>query len=234
MRTPAGRANAGRTSSTFRRVPRHRIAVAWSIAALAAFVTPQAANAAGQYEPAEGIERASRFDAYPVHFAGNAVSAQRLSAVLGGRDSRRTSWSFIYGKCASPAGEGGCPPPLEVQTTSTCFRYRDMYPGKQSSFRFRGAQASREGGANFEIYSGRVTVSIFGSQQLVDAAAKSVRPIGASATRTLAAPARGSLRGELRCQETPEEPPFPFATTSEAAQRGSTIRSGKGLRGEVP
>lgn len=123
-----------------------------------------------QYPPAHGVQRASEFETFRVHFAGKAVDGLPLKTVIGGPEKRRTFWSFLYGGC-HPAP---CTAPLQIQTFSTCKRYRDIYPGEQSSFPFRGAQASRDGGASLEIYTGRVTIAIFGDDDAtIDEAASS-------------------------------------------------------------
>jgi hypothetical protein len=171
-------------------------------------VPGQVASADTQYEPGEGVARASKFGEFPVHFGGEEVAGFPLVAVLGGRNLRKTTWSFIYGDCDPPAGEGGCPSPLEIQTASTCTRYRDVYPGEQTSFRFRGAEASRNAGADFEIYTGRVTISIFGEPELVRSAARIVRPVAHEDPERLRPPVEGSLTGDLRCQPPPSEFPF--------------------------
>jgi hypothetical protein len=148
-----------------------------------------------QYGPQEGLERARQFDPFHVYFAGDEISNLPLEAVLGGPDVRNATWSFIYGDCQAP-----CAAPLEVQTWSTCRRYRDIYSFRNRSFPFRGAQASRHGGGTFEIYSARVTIVIFGAPEAARVAAQAVRRVSDQTPRHLAPPAKGSLNGDLPCQ----------------------------------
>lgn len=158
--------------------------------------TIQARGVDEQFEPREGIEHAADFKRFPVHFAGESVGDLTLEAVLGGPEKRSTHWSFIYDDGKPELGSA----PLEVQTWSTCERYRDVYPGRQTSFQFRGAQASRDGGGDLEIYTGRVTIVIFGEDRIAERAAQAVRKVDKEPPGRLERPAKGSLSGRLACQ----------------------------------
>jgi hypothetical protein len=129
--------------------------------------------------------------------------------------------SLKYGDC-TPSSDAGCPAPLEIQVWRACLRtladYQltpdpdgagplepDPYPHEKTEVRDVPA-AYFEGGALLELYTGDVTVAIFGYERnQVLAAANALRPItdavaaDAPPTLPLPAPVAGALTGALPC-----------------------------------
>ncbi len=130
--------------------------------------------------------------------------------------------SYFYGTCTPPP-DGGCTPPLEVQTWPACERYRDMYmldpygtPLPRIDLTVQGVPASLfEDGYRLEIYTGGSTVVIFGddSAQIMRAgnaiqeapgipSLKSLleeEPRPQAQSTTLEPPTEGALDGTLAC-----------------------------------
>jgi hypothetical protein len=120
---------------------------------------------------------------------------------------RAIDWTFIYGDCTAPPGEGGCAPPLEVQVWSACVRsFSSIRFRKRHLYEFRGAKATGGGGryeiSPMEIFTGRTTIVVFGDEKsAVKTAARQLREVHrAQAPPRLPAPAPGSLQGKLPCQ----------------------------------
>jgi len=156
------------------------------------------------------------------------TAALRVCEKLHAGDKVRANYvSYIYGSCeiAPPAGgkyvDGGCQPPLEVQSWPSCERsLADYtleglpYPRESAGHVGQAPAFLFDGGSRLEMYSGETTIVIFGlSEKTVEGAAEAVRaePEDAPAVETagklstssptpLAAPAPGSLGGELQCR----------------------------------
>ena len=112
--------------------------------------------------PAESFYLGEEFDGLP------------LTTVLAPPTGSGDSTSFIYGHCEPPAGEGGCAPPLEVQTWPLCGRAPQV-PIKQLDH-VRGALVEsdpRE--SRVEVLTGESTVVIFGSAKRAAAAVDELR-----------------------------------------------------------
>jgi hypothetical protein len=154
------------------------------------------------------------FDAFPVYFAGEEVAGLPLEDVVGEdwREPRAQTWSFIYGDCDLPPGEGGCSTPLQIQSQSTCKRWAAAPSQGHRLYDFKGAKARGGGGryeiSPMEIFTGRATVVVWGDEKaLVKAAARALREVGASEPQQrLRAPVPGSLGGKLPCQKKPGYP----------------------------
>jgi hypothetical protein len=125
----------------------------------------------GCRDSSEGISlsEVKRFDAYPLYYAGDEVAGNKLETIVGedgwerNPDQRSVGFTFVYGDCDPPDGlfaEGGCAPPVQIQTFSICDRNLGMYRGKQDLLEIRGAKASTNGGG-LEIFTGTTTVVIF-------------------------------------------------------------------------
>lgn len=148
------------------------------------------------------------FRAYPVYWSGESVAGNDLVEVMGDptlhEDERETTWIFIYGECKDPPDEGGCPPPLQIHSYSTCERWASLGPNEPKLFDFHGAKASKPfpgGGAGLEIFTGRTTVTFHAeSQDLLDAATRALRTVHQKRPGPLPPPVPGSLKGELACQ----------------------------------
>jgi hypothetical protein len=154
------------------------------------------------------LSEVEKFDAYRVYYPGETVAGVPLEEVE--KEDRRgnerlTGWSFSYGSCALPEGEGGCSSPLQIQNYNTCRRWADAYPGKPRLFNFRGAKAAWVPTAgSLEIYTGRTTVVIFANHQSIAMlAARLMRNVRQAQPSRLPRPAPGSLWGKLTCQRKP-------------------------------
>ena len=142
----------------------------------------------------------------------------------GGSPATRVNYvSYIYGKCVPPRGEGGCQPPLEIQTWPACQRYFAKYSFRGEPLPHNwltpvdGAQVLE---INFtldqriEVSSGESTIVIFSpDRSLAIEAAEMLRseerqsPIATVArelrdndSSRLAPPAEGSIEGGLSCR----------------------------------
>lgn len=162
---------------------------------------------------APNLSDAERFSAFPVYYPGEEVAGLPLEWVSPEepREPRAQTWSFHYGTCELPEGEGGCSTPLQIQSQSTCKRWAEVTTLR--TYPFKGARAS--GGIDhrieispMEIFTGRATVVIFGDEKsVVKAAARALRKVGASEPQMrLPAPVPGSLGGKLPCQKKPGYP----------------------------
>lgn len=158
------------------------------------------------------LNEVEEFDAYRVYYAGDESSGlplEDINGVASGEDDRSTRWTFFYGDCTPPASEGGCAPPLEIQSWSTCHRWFSALHRKRRLYDFRGAKATGGGGryelSPMEIFTGRTTVVIFGNQKsVVKSAARQLRKVSQEAPQSsLPPPAPGSLGGRLPCQRKP-------------------------------
>lgn len=132
----------------------------------------------------------------------------KARAGFGVPDNRTNHVTFVYGTCG-----GGCVPPLQVQTWPACDRtLQDYYfnvPGGGPSrpherVTIRGVPAAQFS-EKLEIYSGTVTVVIFGETQAQEVRAAE-RLISANvlagdtdAGEPLPPPVPGAMEGELHC-----------------------------------
>jgi hypothetical protein len=147
------------------------------------------------------------FGAYPVYYSGDSVAGNSLVEVFGDaaqqEDKRDTTWVLIYGECETD--EGGCFPPLQIHSYSTCARWASLGPGESRLFDLRGAKATWKGrgaGAGLEIFTGRTTVTIGAeSRRVLNAAVRALRTVHQKHPASLPPPVPGSLRGELPCQD---------------------------------
>jgi hypothetical protein len=154
------------------------------------------------------LTEVKKFDGYHLYYAGIQVVGVPFVDVEKGewpKDSRLADWTFYYGDCALPEGEGGCSVPLQIQNYSTCRRWADAYPGEPRLFNFRGAKAAWVSSAgSLEIYTGRTTVVIFANRKsIARRAARLMRGVRQARPTRLPAPGPGSLEGDLPCQNKP-------------------------------
>lgn len=147
------------------------------------------------------------FDAYRVYYVGAAISGVPFEEVEDDAwpDKRLVRWTFYYGDCEMPVGEGGCSGPLQIQNYPTCRRWAGAYPGEPRLFNFRGAKAAWVSTAgSLEVYSGRTTVVIFAHRpKLAMRAARLLRGVRQARPSRLPPPVPGSLSGDLPCQVKP-------------------------------
>jgi hypothetical protein len=147
------------------------------------------------------------FRAYPVYYSGTSVAGNALLEIFGDpsrhEDKRDTAWVLIYGDC--DAEEGGCSPPVQIHSYSTCARWAG--PDVQL-IDVRGAKATKPFGEiepALEIFTGRTTVTIGAeSQAVLDSAVQALREVHQERPSRLPPPVPGSLSGELPCQDGPE------------------------------
>jgi hypothetical protein len=158
------------------------------------------------------LSDAEDFDAFRLYYAGEEAADLRLENVLGGEDQADPlagGWTFVYGTCDPPEGEGGCAPPIEVQNFSVCKRYAVTITRGYKLYDFRGAKA--RGGyeahgfpevSPMEIFTGRTTIVIWGyATSTIKAVARQLRQVGAGQPQLrLPPPVPGSLQGRLPCQ----------------------------------
>jgi hypothetical protein len=190
-----------------RRVPR-------SIFLVAVLASALCLGACGDDPPS--LTEIREFRAYPVYWSGNSIAGNSLIEVTGDptlhEDKRETIWVLIYGRCKDPPDEGGCPPPLQIHSYSTCTRWA----GRGAPlFDLRGAKAVKPfpgGGAAIEIFTGKTTVTMHAeNQHVLEAAIRDLRTVQRERPfPSLPPPAPGSLEGKLPCQGDPTEPLRPY------------------------
>jgi hypothetical protein len=159
------------------------------------------------------------FNDFPVFSLGDSFESLPMTAILrrdqeerrpDGTRSVRDYVSFVYGDC-DPGGQG-CAPPFEVQVWPACARSSSEYtltpdgdPLPAEHLTLRGVPAAFfEAGQRLELYSGSVTIVIFGSERTeLLRAALALRQIGPpERPRTgsnLLPPVPGAMQGALAC-----------------------------------
>lgn len=151
------------------------------------------------------LEPAKRFDGFRLYYGGDSFEELPLTDVDRDKQFGNPRWVFIYGDCEPEPDdpEPSCWLPLQVHNHTICDRFPARYPSDLKIFNFHGAKAARNPYAgSFEVYTGRTTVVIFTDGTVNrKAVAEALRPVRAeSVPERLRPPAKGSLRGELRCQ----------------------------------
>ena len=114
--------------------------------------------------------------------------------------------SFIYGDCV-PGSDGGCAPPVEVQSGPACERRLSARNRRRArTHKVRGVPALRfPGEPQLELFTGDAAVLIFGRTtaqvRKVAAALRSIpgSKVSVPADARLPKPLRGALNGKLRC-----------------------------------
>jgi hypothetical protein len=167
------------------------------------------------------------FAGFPLYSLGTQFEELPLTAIVridqesrlkarggfGIPDNRPNHMNFIYGTCDATGHEGGCAPPLTVQIWPACDRtLQDYYYNVRGGGPSRPYQRVTVRGvpaASFsdmlEIYSGRVTIVIFGGTGALRArAAASLTSANtlagnASAGDPLPPPVPGAMEGKLKC-----------------------------------
>jgi hypothetical protein len=149
-------------------------------------------------------DAARSFEHYPLYYVGESYDSLPLSFAglgPGSGEGTRRAWSFGYGDCEPPEGEGGCPLPLEVQNWSICTRFPSLYPGPTPKTEsVHGAQTLPAGGG-LDVYTGRTTVVIFGQSARRAEIVESLRRVADDVESSrLPPPVPGALEGKLACQ----------------------------------
>lgn len=184
------------------------------------------ASQAPSFVPGTGFDRvhsdltpatAQSFSSFTLYWLGEEFEGFRLTNI--GRrlskplpEERRGAdyVSFIYGSC-NPSSHGGCAAPLEIQVWPACVRTLQDYtltprgePLPHSERHIRGVPAAlfpKEG--RLELYSGEVTVVIFGhNEDVVFHAADALRGANVAVLQSedLPSPSVGALSGSLECE----------------------------------
>ena len=120
-----------------------------------------------------------------------------------------------YGVCESTASEGGCAPPIQVQTFNACDRNLSLYskyPGPEGPREYKKLTVRNAPAALFddgaaamlEIYTGPITIVVFAEsdERALDAANRLRGHEGDESVapgQRLPAPAAGALNGTLAC-----------------------------------
>ena len=155
------------------------------------------------------LDEARSFDDYALYYVGESYDDLSLAfAGLGPGDGEglRRSWSFGYGDCEPPEGEGGCPLPLEIQNWSICTRFPALYPGPTPKTESVGGAETLRAGGGLDVYTGRTAVVIFGQGDAKAQVLEDLRPVaGGAGPNRLPPPVPGALEGELPCQRGPQE-----------------------------
>jgi hypothetical protein len=164
------------------------------------------------------IDGAAAFPDFALYSAGQSFEGlpltgmtRRLEARVAPDPARANFVGFRYGDC-TPTSDAGCPAPLEIQVWPACERNLSTYsltplgdPLPHEDATVRGVPAAFfEDGQRLEVYTGSVSVVLFGrgKAQLLRAA-DALRAVNAqSGARTgerLPAPAAGALAGKVSC-----------------------------------
>jgi hypothetical protein len=160
------------------------------------------------------VKQFADFDLYSLgpEFEGLPLSAidRREQGAAAAAARRSVNFvSFLYGSCAA-SDDQGCPYPLEVQIWPACVRSLadltltpDGRPLPAESLRLRGVPAAFfEEGLRLELYTGTVTIVLFGldrSQITRAAAALSGVNLASPRGSPLPEPRAGAMEGKLRC-----------------------------------
>jgi hypothetical protein len=176
---------------------------------------------AGTFDAAHSdlsVEGAAVFPDFPLYAVGESFEGlaltgmtRRVEARTAPDPARANFVGFRYGDC-TPSGDSGCPAPLEIQVWPACERNFSSYsltpagdPLPHERLTLRGVPAAFfEEGQRLEIYTGSVSVVLFGrgKEQLLRAARELRGANGSARVETdgnLPAQAHGALEGRLRC-----------------------------------
>jgi hypothetical protein len=164
-----------------------------------------------------GANAARSFGKFALYSLGDSFEGLPLTAITRREDAPQPSErvpadyvGFIYGDCVA-LGEQGCPPPLEVQIWPACLRSLADYsltpagpPLEHEPTIVRGVPAAFfDQGLRLELYTGDVTVVVFGLERAqIQRAAAALRGVNAFASSApmLPPPVAGALAGTLRCR----------------------------------
>ena len=152
---------------------RTRLALALGAAALAA-------GTAGCADEAR-IAEARAFRAAPLYWVGTEFAGLPIIGI----GMHPNGGGTTYGTCDPPAGEGGCQPPLQIQTVRMCPQRIGFVPLTDRR-RLRGVPAGMRGGG-IVLLSRDVEVRVFAVDPAVAgravAALRSTNPDGPDAVR---------------------------------------------------
>lgn len=163
------------------------------------------------------MERIRAFSGFPVYYVGESFEGLPLTDSIMRLQSKRIEsepargdfFGFRYGDCEPSGNDGGCPLPLKIQTFPACERTLSSYsmggqPMPHERVTLRGVPAAFfENGGRLELYTGRITVVMFGTgRDQLQRAAEALVPVNFDGTSAgnLPAPAPGALAGRLTCE----------------------------------
>ena len=130
------------------------------LALLAATLAVGVAGCGDEQEPvgAEQARAAQRAAGHELYWVGERFAGLALTGVI--RDGPGTT--FAYGTCKPAGGEGGCAPPLQIQTSSICddnALVLDVRP--RATFTARGTPVRDYGEGSLELDAGTSHVRLF-------------------------------------------------------------------------
>jgi hypothetical protein len=159
------------------------------------------------YIPRFTLDQARNFADFDLYYLGESFERLRLERIiridakpLPAEPIRRNDVTFIYGWC--DAGEDGCLPPLQVQIWDACQRHLRLYDYlPEDRLTLRGVPAATwEGGWRLELFTGRVTIVLFGQEPAqLRRAALALRGVNnrIPASEELPAPVPGAVLGDI-------------------------------------
>jgi hypothetical protein len=104
------------------------------------------------------------------------------------RTAQRTT--FAYGTCKQPRGEGGCAPPLQVQTASLCDdNALKLAVGPRTTFAARGTTVRDYGEGRLDLDAATSLVRVFGTGARGRRAVAALRPVDGPARPAARLPA---------------------------------------------
>jgi hypothetical protein len=157
------------------------------------------------------LEKAKVFEKFPLYYAGAAFERLPLIAVhridapeVPDEEVRRDDVSFLYG--CTPTSDGGCSPPVQIQIWNACERYPAVYATEpDETVLVRGVPAAfYENSTRLELYSGLVTIVIFGDdREQVLRVARTLRGVNhaVDTAEALPQPHAGVREGLIACQQ---------------------------------
>jgi hypothetical protein len=121
---------------------------------------------------ANDLRAAQRFSGYPLYWARMDLGKLPLTHV-GVYNDR---YSFSYGTCSASGEEGGCVPPMEIQTTDLCNRLPKnvgvtLWPRRLRGALVSDAEAGSDNGGALSLYVQGATITIYGWNRKLDLAA---------------------------------------------------------------
>lgn len=156
------------------------------------------------------------FEEFPLYSPGDDFEGMPLKAIVRrvdqpypGEAVTANFVSFAYGDC-SAASDEACPLPLEVQIWPACERSPADYaltPGDDAlpreELKVRGVPAAFfEEGLRLELYTGNVTVVVFGlDREQIARAARALKGVNRALNRgqNMPPPFAGAMEGRLAC-----------------------------------
>lgn len=181
-----------------RRVLGARPRLAAVAAALAAPLAGCAEEPRQAQQPATGAMAQAltgqRAVGYQLFWAGETFEGHRLTAIT--RDAHRTT--IGYGTCDPPDGEGGCAPPLQIQSAPICAdNALKVALRPRASFTSRGTSVRDYGEGRLDLDASTSLVRVFARGSRGRRAVAALRPVAESQPVAVALPAARYPNGYL-------------------------------------